>query len=141
MPARPAQRAARTRRSLLSLSLAGASILGPGLRPADGRTPPGARTAAAASHLRVTQVEYRLELSQQTIRAGAVDLAEIDGGRIPHDLRLRRIGSSSTINGRLLTPGQRWEGVVYLSPGTYRLWCSLPEHARLGMHTTLRVTG
>ena len=35
--------------------------------------------------------------------------------------------------------GQRWNGVVRLKPGVYHLWCSLPEHARLGMHTTLRV--
>jgi hypothetical protein len=30
---------------------------------------------------------------------------------------------------------------VYLRPGVYLLWCSLPEHARLGMRATLRVTG
>jgi len=125
--------------AVCSTVLAGAALLGPGLGPADGRTP-GAR-AAAASRLRVTEVEYRLSLSTGSIRAGAVDLAEIDAGRGPHDLRLRRVGSAGTINGRLLTPRQRWEGTVYLSPGTYQLWCSLPEHARLGMHTTIRVTG
>jgi uncharacterized cupredoxin-like copper-binding protein len=38
-----------------------------------------------------------------------------------------------------LRPGQRWDGVVHLKPGTYRLWCTLPEHARLGMHATLTV--
>ena len=27
-----------------------------------------------------------------------------------------------------LTPGQRWDRVVYLKPGVYRLWCTLPEH-------------
>jgi uncharacterized cupredoxin-like copper-binding protein len=26
-----------------------------------------------------------------------------------------------------------------LEPGTYRLWCSLPEHEEKGMHTTLVV--
>ena len=60
--------------------------------------------------------------------------------RVRRARNLRRVGSSATIDGRLLTPGRRWEGVVYLSPGTYQLWCSLPEHVRLGMHTTLRVT-
>jgi hypothetical protein len=95
--------------------------------------------AAASSHLQVTQVEYRIALSTTTVKAGAVNLLQLDRGSEPHDLRLRREGSGAVINGRLLMPGKRWEGVVELAPGVYRLWCSLPEHAARGMHTTLRV--
>jgi hypothetical protein len=57
----------------------------------------------------------------------------------PHDLRLRAVGSRQQIASPELTSGHRWDDVVDLEPGVYRLWCSLPEHARLGMHTTLRV--
>jgi hypothetical protein len=127
--------------------LAAAATLGLGLGSASGRPAgvgaPSARAEAAASpsHLRVSQTEYRLLLSSTTVRAGTLDLEEIDSGRIPHDLRLRREGSSATFNGRLLTPGGRWNGVVNVQPGIYQLWCSLPQHAKLGMHTTLRVTG
>ncbi len=99
----------------------------------------GAR-AAAGSQLQVTQVEYRLRLSSTTVRAGALELTELDAGREFHDLRLRRNGGGATLDGRLLAPGHRWSTTVHLSPGVYTLWCSLPEHARLGMHTTLRVT-
>ena len=131
---------------MLALMAAGAT-LGLGLGPASGRRlatslkrhVPRAAAAAGASHLQVTQVEYRLLLSAVTVRAGRLNLEEIDAGRDPHDLRLRREGSSSTFDGRLLSPGGRWSGVVYVQPGTYQLWCSLPEHARLGMHATLRV--
>jgi hypothetical protein len=91
--------------------------------------------------LQVTQVEYRLVLSSATIRAGAVHLAELDRGRERHDLRLRRVQGGATIDGRLLAPGGSWSGVVHLAPGVYTLWCSLPEHARLGMRATLRVRG
>ena len=94
---------------------------------------------ASASHLQVTEVEYRLGLSRGVLKAGTLDLEQLDMGTDPHDLRLRRLGSSATIYGRLLTPGKRWDGVVYLKPGVYRLWCSLPEHEKLGMHATLRV--
>jgi hypothetical protein len=114
-----------------------------GLGPASGLAggAADARSAVAfPSHLQVTQVEYRLMLSRGTIRAGTLDLEEIDGGSDPHDLRLRRESGGSTIYGRLLNPGRRWDGVVRLAPGTYRLWCSLPEHAKLGMHAILRVT-
>jgi hypothetical protein len=130
------------RRALLSVLLLAGTAASVGAIPAVGRSAgPRAHRAAAPAHLQVTQVEYRLLLSRGSVRAGTLDLEEIDGGMDPHDLRLRRQGSGSTVYGRLLTPGRRWDGVVHLSPGVYTLWCSLPEHAKLGMHATLRVTG
>ncbi|MHB8243504.1 MAG: hypothetical protein ACYDHN_16135, partial [Solirubrobacteraceae bacterium] len=95
--------------------------------------------SAGTSSLRVTQVEYRLGLSAGSIKAGPVSLEAIDRGLDPHDLRLQAQGSRSELAVPQLTPGKRWSGVVRLAPGVYRLWCSLPEHARLGMHATLRV--
>jgi len=95
---------------------------------------------AAGGALQVTQVEYRLLLSRGVVRAGPVDLEVIDAGMDPHDLRLRRTGSAGpSISEPQLTPGTRWDGVVDLAPGTYRLWCSLPGHRKLGMRATLRV--
>jgi hypothetical protein len=87
----------------------------------------------------VTQVEYHLILSRGVVRAGPVSLQAIDAGMDPHDLRLRQLGTKREIVAPELTHGQRWDRVVDLKPGRYRLWCSLPEHARLGMHATLRV--
>jgi hypothetical protein len=101
-------------------------------------SPPDAR-AAAASHLQVTQIEYRLILSRGVVKAGRVSLRAIDAGMDPHDLRLRRSDSRWEIIAPELTSGAHWDGIVSLRPGTYRLWCSLPEHATLGMRTTLRV--
>jgi hypothetical protein len=103
----------------------------------------GARrlTAAAASpsRLQVTQVEYRLLLSRGVVRAGPLSLEAIDRGSDPHDLRVRAISSGREYVAPELTPGRRWDGVVMLKPGVYHLWCSLPEHAKLGMRATLRV--
>jgi hypothetical protein len=98
-----------------------------------------ARAAAARSHLQVTEIEYRLLLSRGVVHAGPLDLEALDRGMDPHDLHLRTTGSGRQTAVPELTPGQRWDGVVDLKPGTYYLWCSLPEHARLGMHATLRV--
>jgi hypothetical protein len=95
--------------------------------------------AATSSHLQVTQIEYRLILSRGVVRAGPVSLQAIDAGMDPHDLRLRQIGAKREIDTPELTHGQRWERVVYLKPGYYRLWCSVPTHAKLGMRSTLRV--
>lgn len=101
-------------------------------------------SAAVSSHLQVIQVEFRLLLSRGVVKAGPVDLEAIDRGMDPHDLRLQAVGSATQFTATQftapqLTPGQRWDGTVRLKPGVYRLWCSLPEHARLGMHATLRV--
>jgi hypothetical protein len=114
---------------VLSLGLLG-SLLFAGSTPAH----PG-----SGSRLRVTEVEYRLALSRDVVQAGPFRLEVIDGGMDPHDLRLRAVGSKQQIASPELTPGHSWDDVVDLEPGVYRLWCSLPEHARLGMHTTLRV--
>ena len=105
---------------------------------ADGRAG-GLRARAAARGIVVAQSEYRLTLSAWTLPAGRVSLEAIDRGQEPHDLRLRpRAGGRETAAPQL-KPGHRWQTTVLLRPGSYELWCSLPEHARLGMRATLRV--
>ncbi|HEX5852058.1 MAG TPA: hypothetical protein VFY36_03085 [Solirubrobacteraceae bacterium] len=94
---------------------------------------------AARGHLQVIEVEYRLMLSRGAVKAGLVSLQAIDRGMDPHDLRLRAVGSKRELTAPRLTAEQSWGGVVRLKPGIYRLWCSLPEHAKLGMRATLRV--
>jgi hypothetical protein len=95
--------------------------------------------AGDIGHLQVTEVEYRLILSRGVVKAGPVNLEAIDAGMDPHDLRLRHNGSGPELGAPELTSGKRWDGVVDLKPGVYHLWCSLPEHARLGMHAVLHV--
>jgi hypothetical protein len=107
-----------------------------------GARPSRARAhAASVSHLQVTMVEYRLMLSRGVVRSGQLGLETIDFGMDPHNLRLHRLGASQEIGAPELRAGQRWDGTVYLRPGVYHLWCSLPRHARLGMRATLKVVG
>jgi len=122
---------------LLVIALLGALMASGSARARSGGAPPAA--AVAGSHLQVTEIDYRLLLSRGIVKAGPVNLETIDRGMVAHDLRLRAASSSGEIAAPLLTPGEHWSGVVDLRPGVYRLWCSLPEHARLGMHTTLTV--
>jgi hypothetical protein len=95
--------------------------------------------AAAGTHLQVSEVEYRLMLSEAVVKAGPVDLEAIDAGMDPHDLRLRRGRGPVLYGTQPLAPGQILDAVVDMRPGTYHLWCSLPGHWKLGMHATLRV--
>ena len=128
----------RPRRLVALAAAAAAALLLSASAPAHQLSDAGAQ-AAARSHLQVTEIEYRLLLSRGVVHAGPLDLEALDRGMDPHDLHLRPIGAGQQTAVPELTPGQRWDGVVDLKPGTYYLWCSLPEHARLGMHATLRV--
>jgi hypothetical protein len=124
--------------ALGTLVAVGALALSGGARAHNTNSEPRASDTISA-HLRVTEVEYRLILSRGVVKAGALDLEAIDGGMDPHNLRLHHINAKQEMAAPELTSGRRWNGVVYLKPGLYHLWCSLPEHATLGMHATLRV--
>jgi hypothetical protein len=98
-----------------------------------------AAASAARAHLQVIEIEYRLILSRGVVKAGPVSLEALNRGMDPHDMRLRQIGGSLGVAAPQLSSGGRWDDVVNLRPGLYHLWCSLPQHERLGMHATLRV--
>jgi hypothetical protein len=93
------------------------------------------------ARLGVSAKEYRLVLSRATVKAGRVVIQLQNDGEDPHDLRLRRIGGSHTFRFPLTQPGRRAELDVHLRPGRYRLWCSVADHAQLGMRAVLRVRG
>ncbi|MGD0196444.1 MAG: hypothetical protein ABSC56_00865 [Solirubrobacteraceae bacterium] len=114
----------------IAVALAGEAVLA--LAPAAARPRLG-------SYVQVTEVEYRLLLSEASVKAGAVHLQQIDGGMDPHDLRVRYGSQASVIALPLLNPGQMHDAVIYMRPGTYHLWCSLPGHWKLGMHAILIV--
>jgi hypothetical protein len=99
----------------------------------------GASLHPPRSYLQVIQVEYRLGLSRARVRAGRLRLEVIDRGQDPHNLHLRRFGAAGERATPELGPGARVVEFLNLAPGRYRLWCSLPEHARLGMHAVLTV--
>lgn len=60
-------------------------------------------------------------------------------GEDAHNLRLQRVGGKRVYKIATVSPGDVGELDATLLPGTYRLWCSLANHAALGMRTTLIV--
>jgi hypothetical protein len=105
----------------------------------------GGRRASAdqPARLLVAASEYRLTLSRARIRPGVAIVQLQNQGEDDHDLRLRRISrlARPTARWSLTRPGRLSELELRLSPGRYRLWCSLPGHRRLGMRAVLRVAG
>jgi len=94
---------------------------------------------AAPGRLGVSATEFHLTLSRGSVKAGRVIIQLQNAGQDVHDLRLRRIGGKRTYSLPVTTPGGRSTLTLRLLPGRYRLWCSLANHAQLGMRAVLRV--
>ena len=96
-------------------------------------------TAAAPARLLVTASEFRLTLSRASIKAGPAVVQLVNQGEDAHDLRLRRVGGTRIYKIQTVAPGDVGELDARLLPGAYRLWCSVANHAALGMRTRLLV--
>ena len=57
-------------------------------------------------------------------------------GEDAHDLHVQRSGSDEELSTPETEPGTQSRIRFTTTPGTYRLWCSLPNHASWGMDTT-----
>ena len=93
----------------------------------------------APARLGVQASEYHLVLSRGSVKAGPALIQLQNRGQDPHDLRLERIGGKHTYAIALTDPGKRRTISLRLLPGRYRLWCSVLDHAQLGMQAVLRV--
>ena len=82
---------------------------------------------------------FRLTLSRPSVKAGVVEIELQNDGEDPHDLRVRRVGGTHTFSIPLTQPGKRRTIALHVRPGRYRLWCSVADHAQLGMRAVLRV--
>jgi plastocyanin len=95
--------------------------------------------ARAPQRVQVTALEFEYRLSRLSVRQGPALIELVNYGEDEHDLMLRRVGGTHTWRLRKLLPGARATLSVRLRPGTYRLWCSVGDHAGRGMRATLRV--
>jgi hypothetical protein len=91
------------------------------------------------ARLGVRATEFHFTLSRASVRAGRAVIQLQNYGEDSHDLRLRRIGGTRTYGITVTAPGKQASIQLRLLPGRYRLWCSVANHAQLGMHAVLRV--
>src|SRR4051794_15206516 len=96
-------------------------------------------SARPAARLFVNAKEFSLILSRQTLKPGAARIQLYNGGEDAHNLKLKRVGGTKTFSIAETTPGKLTELKAQLRRGTWKLWCSLPGHAKAGMRATLVV--
>jgi Copper binding proteins, plastocyanin/azurin family len=95
--------------------------------------------AAAPTRVRVVAEEYDLTLSRGSVPNKKVRITLVNSGGLSHNLRLRKNGGTRTFRIPATQPGERTTRTFRLSPGRYRVWCSIGNHRALGMQATLRV--
>jgi hypothetical protein len=97
-------------------------------------------SSATPARVLVGAKEFRLTLSRASIKAGPAIIQLANYGEDAHDLRLRRVGGTRVYRIGTVVPGGTGELDTRLLPGTYKLWCSIADHAALGMRTTLVIS-
>ena len=87
----------------------------------------------------MTAVEYSFTLSRTTVPAGKVILQFVNHGQDEHNLNAV-LGEEPSAGALPNTKASEVRNLsVELRPGSYTLFCSLPEHEQKGMRATLRV--
>lgn len=97
--------------------------------------------SAQATTIKVTEREYKITLSKQTVTAGTVKFSVHNIGHLTHALDLSGGGLSAVKKLGTIAPGKTRTLSVKFGGGKVSLWCPVPGHAALGMKTSLKVTG
>jgi plastocyanin len=97
-------------------------------------------SASAPSRVQVVAREFSFSLSRLRVHSGSAVIELANFGQDVHDLRVQRIGSKHIAGLGDVSAGGRGDLTVRLVPGRYSFWCSVANHRKLGMHTTLVVT-
>jgi plastocyanin len=109
----------------------------------------GFATAAARrppAHLLIDAQEWSLWPSRSTVPAGTVLVELWNRGQDMHDTEVRRLNGAGQMVGPIVArvkvtrPGQISQATWHLRAGRYELFCSMPGHMQMGMHTRLTVT-
>ncbi|HVO54628.1 MAG TPA: hypothetical protein VMT37_09455 [Solirubrobacterales bacterium] len=105
--------------------------------------PPPPEPEPTANRLGVRASEYYFILSRPSVSAGELTIELNDQGEDAHDLHLQREGGGEepVFEIEETQSLQHSTAKFDLPAGTYKLWCSLPQHREKGMETTLVVSG
>jgi len=95
--------------------------------------------AAGPRRVQVTALEFEYRLSRLSVRQGPTLIELVNYGEDEHDLLVRRVGGTKRWRLAKILPRSRATLSLTLRPGSYRLECTVADHAARGMRATLRV--
>ena len=104
--------------------------------------PPVVASPKPLGHVQVVAREFSLTLSRTSVAAGPVAIELDNLGQDPHDLRVERLDDPSAgLSFTLARPGTVTTRKLELAPGEWQLYCTLSDHAALGMSARVTVSG
>jgi plastocyanin len=96
--------------------------------------------ATAPARVQVVAREFSFSLSRVRVHSGTAVIQLANFGQDLHDLRVQRVGAKHIAGLGVVPAGGRANLTVKLAPGRYSFWCSVADHRKRGMRTTLIVT-
>ncbi len=96
---------------------------------------PEASTTATTSEqtFKVSETDYKLTPTPLTIpKAGTYTIEAMNDGQVDHSLTIEGNGLEETTTDTI-SPGQSASITVDLKAGTYRMYCPIDGHQKLGM--------
>jgi plastocyanin len=103
----------------------------------DQKRSPRTETVARGQVVRVTGREYSFDPGAVVVSAGRVRFRFSNEGSLAHDLRVFRGGRD--LGGTKPFQGGARSAELRLGPGSYRMVCTVGDHATLGMSAPLHV--
>ena len=86
----------------------------------------------------IAETEYKLTPAHPTAKAGSVSVVAKNAGAIVHTLEVEGPGVEKKTAD--IAAGSSATLKVNLKPGTYKIYCTIPGHRKLGMDGTLVVS-
>jgi plastocyanin len=118
---------------------------GPGPQPTTTATPTPTAAPDWKSRLGVdfNDEPYHLTPTSRFLKAGTVQFLPVNHGMDAHNLTVATVDDPDDPIGAVDLPadGETYELVLDLAPGQYRLYCSLENHAQLGMEARVTAGG
>ena len=93
--------------------------------------------ASTIARIEVSLLEYRLPRDPRIAKAGTVAFVATNDGVLRHALAVD--GPAGEVRTPALAPGEQGTIALRLPRGTYRWYCPIANHARLGMVGRVRV--
>jgi plastocyanin len=107
----------------------------------EGSDSKGSVTVEAGQPVQVKGYEYGFEPGTITVRGGGgapIRFELTNDGSLPHDLHVRK-GDEELGGTEAIGDGDEASASVKLAPGDYEVYCSIGDHADLGMTGDLKV--
>ena len=128
----------KIRRLTLASTLLLATILIGGGSGYSSRSAAGT-TAMTSSRVTATESEYKIVLSQTSLKAGTYTFVAINKGKIAHSLAVNGPGVANKRIAGTIRPGSSKTLTVTLRKGIYDVYCPVTGHKALGMDRKVTV--